>query len=299
MMDDAVDGFDMKVVGAVGVDDAVMVLGQWLDDRPIPLAEVRRSAVQLLDGWREVMASLAAAIEATGSLDQVAATMAAKRGHAAMPRAVRMSQEDRARAHGYLIALVTGQDAELEQREPDRVLLERMLGLRSWHAGGIAGAAGLGLDARDLELVRPEEHAALQVKASSDDELEYACSLTQLLIDWLPVLAPMLLAEFGAKGRVFEDLIQGALADPPPAVLALLVVGVLRGLVASEQAPAELRRRRDALAAGTVDIELLELVPRAERQRAFEGLPARRQRRIRAAVVMRKRSARSIDVAAD
>jgi hypothetical protein len=287
MMDDAVDGFDMTMVGSVGVDDAVTVLGQWLDDRPIPLAEVRRSAVQLLDGWREVMVSLAAAIEVTGSLDQVAATMAAKRGHAAIPRAVRMSQDDRARAHGYLIALVTGQDAELEQREPDRALLERMLGLRSWHAGGIAGAAGLGLDARDLGLVRPDERAALQVEGSSDDELDYARSLAQLLIDWLPVLAPMLLAEFGAKGRVFEDLIQGALGDPPPAMLALLAVGLLRGLVASEQAPAELRRQRDALVAGTVDIELLELVPRGERRSAFDDLPARRQRYIRAALATR------------
>jgi hypothetical protein len=286
-MDDAVDGFDMTTVEAVGADDAVTVLGQWLDDRPIPLAEVRRAAVQLLDGWREVMVSLAAAIEATGSLDQVAATMAAKRGHAAMPRAVRMSQDDRARAHGYLIALVTGQDAELEQRALDRALLERMLGLRSWHAGGIAEAAGLGLDARDLRLIRPDEHAVLQVEASNDDELNYARSLTQLLIDWLPVLAPMMLAEFGAKGRVFEDLIQGALGDPPPAMLALLAVGLLRGLVASEQAPAELRRQRDALVAGTVDIELLELVPRGERQRAFDDLPARRQRYIRAALATR------------
>ncbi len=293
-MADAVDGSEVAIPNVVDIDEAVEILALWLGDQRIPPADVRRAGLQLIGAWHEMTTSLAATIQGDGSLDEVAATMAAMRGNAAIPRVVRMSQGERARAYGYLIALVTGLDGELRLREADYPSLERMLGLRSGRSGGLAEAAEVGLDSRDVAMIRPDMDATRRILCSSDDELEHARLLAQLLVDWMPVLAPVLLAEFGAKGRAFEELVRGALTDPPPTLIALLAVGLIGALAVSGPEPVELRRRQDELASGSVDLELLELLPRGDRQRVIDHLPLRRRKRIEAEVRRRVSTSRSL-----
>jgi hypothetical protein len=261
-----------------GPVEAVATLTRWVDDGPVSPAEARRAVLDVIAHWDNDVASIAEQVRGGESpLDEVGATIAAMRGEAGMPRVVRMPQAERTRAVAYLIAAAIGLRDELGAREADHVLLERMLGMRSWHAGGLAEATNIGVDVDDLMLLRSGEDAVRAVAACSDEELEHARLLAQLVADWSMPLTVMMLAEFGAKAGAFVELVRTSLGDGLGALGIVLAVRLVVAVALNRPEPDEMRKFREQIASGAIDLELLQQFPRGDRQELFRQLSARRQ----------------------
>lgn len=280
------------MAGSEGVDEpaADAMVCTWIDEERTSPERMRRALRDFLEQWSTTAAALSPSrANAPEAIDDLAHTLASMRGHAVVPRVVRMPLADRARAYGYLVALFINSEIETERRRAGRTSLERMLGLRTGHAGGLAEAASLGLDPRDVSMLLASDELHEIVASSSDQELEYARLLVQLLVDWLPLLIPSFLSEFGAKGAALEELVGHVFKEPPsPELCSALAVRVLAAIRRQRIQTIELQRNVRDLTAGVLDVELLKLLPKSERQSAMARLPERRQMRIAAGLRARR-----------
>ena len=194
-------------------------------------------------------------------IDALGRQLAGKRGSAAIPRAVRMTADERAKAHAYMLAVEFGLDTEVERRAPDAMVFERMLGLRSGQGGGLAATlepAG-GID--DLIALPPSARMRDAIASASVAEFELARRMGGFLQVGIPSLVPWLLAEEGPKAKPFARIIEATFADVAPRAIALFVIVTLTKLHANARTEDDIRDAMKALAPGSMEVALLELLP--------------------------------------
>jgi hypothetical protein len=184
-------------------------LSAWIDGDDIPLLDVRRILGTVAEQCAEAARSvIPEGVDRSEAIDQLAAILAASRSNSIVPRVARMSLADRTDGCGYFLAIIAGPDSEVERRHEDAEHFERMIGLRTGHAGGLAEAASLHVDPQDLAPLRATGGLRDAIAGSTDDELELARLAVVIFRDWVPLLMPMLTAQFGAKGVGMEKLVR-------------------------------------------------------------------------------------------
>lgn len=247
--------------------DALAVLAAWIDDHPTPPAVVRRILCDLVDG----LATAAAEVP-----EGTAASMAAARSYAVVPRVVRQSLAERTSGHRYLLELLTGE----EPSNGDRVAFERMIGLRSGRGGGLTSMLGLGVEPADVDFLHAPEATRKAIAESTDEQLELVRLVVQFFADWMPALLPVLLGDAGPKGEAFGELVrEHTLAAPVEAPVAL-VLPILARITSRPLPSEELGQLTDAFESGTVGLGILDELPPGERRRVADGLPDRVRRRL-------------------
>lgn len=173
----------------------------WVEGFAIELETVRKALGEVVDAATSAFRrELGPAESRSSTIDLLARKLAAMRSRAPIPRVVRMRSGERARAYGYMLALVSGDRAELEQRKDDAMLLDRMLGLRSGHGSGLAELSPLtgelvqalpGISAKEVQHV---------IGSASEEEYEFVRLLARSLLLWVPMLLPLMRSSPGREG---------------------------------------------------------------------------------------------------
>jgi hypothetical protein len=222
----------------------------WLDGFPIDLDTVRASLGGFLGRWSMMIAlEIAGAEEATESamVDALAHKMARMRGKHALPRPSRMRLEDRERACGYLVAAIFGLEEELERREVDLPHLERLLGLRHGHGGGLSPLLGLGDRGEGVARLPTPDRARQALAVTQVDELELVRRGLQLFAFVLPTALPILFADEPVKAQGVIELAEEVFTDPAPALLSFLVLVLVVSVGGKQVAPEDLRGHLESL----------------------------------------------------
>jgi len=177
---------------------------------------------------------------------------------------------------------------EISRRTDDRVLLERMLGLRSGRAGGLA--APLGINQDPLRIPRLPSPARLHeiLNTAPEEELEFVRRLAHLLVVWMPLLMPGLVDDYGAKADAFLSVMSALGAEQGPQFHAFAVLAFLVGIHAQTPSVDELRNQLQTFTPAAINIELLASLPTERRTDAFNSLPPTDQRHIAEAVRTRR-----------
>jgi len=247
-----------------------ILLALWLEGFPICPERVRRALAGFVSGWEKMIVTETAGSgpgEEAALVDGLARRVARMRGEPAFPRAARMRLSEREAACGYMLATVLGLDEEIARRESDLVHLERMLGMRSGHDGGLSAQLGLREPGgAAMRLPTPTEVRAA-IEEASAMELEFVRRVVYVLLFWLPPLLPVLLGDQAVKAAHLVDLVTEIFTDPPPAAFPFLVAVPLVLLHAKDPAIVELQTHLDSLDPSAVGGELAKLVATAKSAR--------------------------------
>jgi hypothetical protein len=238
-----------------------VLLALWIEGFEIELDYVREALVRFVDRWDAMIKAEVAGTskEDEGALvDSLARKFARMRGEAGLPRGSRMRLSDRERACGYLVAAMFGMNDELAKRETDLPHLERLLGIRRGHDGGLSPELGLkNGDAQVARLPTPEE-AREPVQTARPYELEFVRRVIRVFLVVLPAVLPALLADQAAKAVDVIDFARRSFTDSPPALFPFMVTVFLVSLRAKELALEDLREPMDALDPSAITQEVME-----------------------------------------
>jgi DNA-binding transcriptional MerR regulator len=238
-----------------------ILLALWVEGFEIELDQVREALLRFVERWGAMIKAEVAGTskeDEEALVDALARKFARMRGEAGLPRGSRMRLSDRERACGYLVAAMFGMDDELSRREADIPHLERLLGIRRGHDGGLSPELGLKTaDAQVARLPTPEE-AREPVQAAQPYELEFVRRVIRVFLVVLPALLPTLLADQAAKAVDVIDFARRSFIDPPPALFPFMVTVFLVSLHAKELAPEELQDSLNALNPDAITKELME-----------------------------------------
>lgn len=227
-----------------------VAVGLWLDGFPIEAQTVRASLGGFLSRWSAMIASeIAGARELpeAAMVDGLAHKMARMRGKHALPRPSRMRLADRERACGYLIAALFGMASELDRREPDLPHLERMLGLRHGHGGGLSPLFGLGDRGEGVARLPTPDRARKALAGARAEELELVRRGLQVFAFVLPTALPILFADEPVKAQGVIQLAEEAFTDPAPALLSFLVLVLIVSVAEKEVTPGDLGGHLESL----------------------------------------------------
>jgi hypothetical protein len=256
----------------------------WVEGFEIDLGGVRDSLRSLLD--REAAAAKREpwpSDDLSTAIDLMAGSAARMRGRAPFPRVVRMTQKDRTRACAYALALMSGDQQEVERRSEDARLFERMLGLRSGHAEGLAAELSPlnGMNIGHLQKLMSVEHIGEVIDTASVEEYEIVRLIGRAMLLWLPMLVPVMRQLAGQKGAPLADAALEMFGDPAAEAYVVSTVGMLVSVHAKAHAGEEIR----SLLAGTtpraIDSELFSLIPVEMRDILFRQLPAHQQEHLK------------------
>jgi hypothetical protein len=199
----------------------------WVEGFEIDLDEVRASIASVAHFfWRGMMRDVDAD-DPSKALDPLARTLATKRGKAGIPRIVRMSTEDRTRACALALAYLLNLKEEIDRRKDDLVLLQRMLGLRSGHGGGLAVALELDQEPTLIPPLPSPSYVEAILSSAPEEELELARRFARMIVVWIPLVLPMLAESHGDKARPMIELGTQLFADLPPQFHAFAVTASL------------------------------------------------------------------------
>lgn len=239
---------------------AFCAVALWVEGFPIRASVVRGAILESAAVWQEgVEAALGAGSAADQTIDALAGEMARKRSNAPIPHLSRMRLVDRERAYGYLFAVMLGPDEQMNARSGDLKHLERLLGLRRGHGGGIADEFSLKeADGFGTRLRKPAARSII-IRATNV-ELEFARRLIGMTVEWLPRLAEALFADQAVKSLDLTALVQNWLADPPAEVMALMAIDILVTLDERQPSDADLRTAVGSLSPSAVTEEFSSML---------------------------------------
>jgi hypothetical protein len=211
-------------------------------------------------------------------------------GRTAIPRLARMTADERIRACAYALAFAFNAEEEIERRKDDAPLLERMLGFRHGRGGGLASIVPLDENTLRVAGFRPPSELHAMLDSATDDEFEFVRRLLHAAVVWMPLLVPQFIAQFGEKAKPVGELARKLFADLPPEHYAFAATAMLASLQAKGHPADELRRQLGQVTQGTINLEMLSVLPSEERRSAFKQLPDQDQRDA-AGELMRRRAA--------
>lgn len=269
----------------------VILIGLWVDGFDIRSDDALAAMVRIVDSFsREMLGELGGAEDKSAALERLAHKLASKRGRGGLPRVVRMPASERTRAVAFMLAHLLDLEEEIANRAGDRVLLERMFGLRSGHAGGFA--AMLGTDQDPMRIPRLPSRAKLQemLRAASEEEVELVRRVAHVLVVWIPLLLPSLVDEYGAKAARFQDFMSALGTDPGPDLHAFAAITILMSVHIQAPSIDELRSQLRTFTPAAVNLELLDGIAVERRGEAFTGLPQRDQDELADALRVRRAS---------
>jgi hypothetical protein len=245
----------------------------WVDGFEVGLDGVRCSLAAFVDSWaRALDREVGDTRDQSARIGALARRVAGKRGLGALPRKVRMSAAERERACGYGLALMLGAEEEIARRREDAVLLERMLGFRSGRGDGLAAVMPLDEDTLRMARLPSPERVHAVIAAAPAEELEYVRRILNAILVWLPLVMPVILAEYGAKAVALIDVAADVFEDPQPQYYAFAVLALLISLHAKAHAVEDLRAELANMSATTINREMLEMLPEAQRASAIRRL---------------------------
>jgi hypothetical protein len=252
--------------------DAVRV-ALWVEGFPIKLDSVRQALGSLVDTASSTFQrELGSPKDRSATIEVLAKKLASMRGRAPYPRVVRMRSDERARAYGYMLALASGDQIELERRKEDAQLLERMIGLRSGHNDGLAHLSPLNTKIGRLLPHLSAEYIRAVVASAGEEEYELVRLLVRTLLLWLPMLLPLMRSSTGSKGIAIFDAAQELFRDAPAEVHEVITIGMLVSLQVKAPEPGAIRDLLAGMSLGTIDAEMLTLIPTETRNEAFKRM---------------------------
>lgn len=277
----------------------LLTLALWIDGFAIETGTARSALLSFARRWaagaeRELVRAAKNATTLDSAIDARAAELARLRGRAPVPKTVRMTLDQRARAYGYALSLMLGVDEEIERREADAELTERMLGLRRGPSGGLAVTLGLGIAS---EIIQPRS-AELAIESANDVELEFARRLTQIFLTLMPTLLPVMRATEGDKARDFTTFARVVFENGDRELEAACLMALVARLGQARVAPAELERALAEVESPAIGAELLLATPPAMRQHALARLAPGERRRTLEYITGRRAPAGASDQAA-
>jgi hypothetical protein len=251
----------------------LILIALWVDGFDIPTYRARDAMVRIIDSFfSELLGELDHTDDMSAALDRCAHKLASKRGRGSLPRVVRMSAAERTHAVAFMLAHLLDLDEEIARRAEDRVLLERMFGLRSGHAGGLA--ALLGLDEDPILIPRLPSPARLReiLDSAPEEELEFVRRVAHMFVVWIPLLMPSFIDQHGAKATQFLEVMRALDTGPNPEFHAFAAITFL--VVINTQTPSlDYFRQLQTFTSTAVNLELLANIPAERRAEAFKGLP--------------------------
>lgn len=255
----------------------------WVEGFEIDQDSVRDSLRSLLD--REAAAAKREpwpAEDLSTAIDLLASSAARMRGRAPFPRVVRMTQKDRTRACAYALALMSGDQQEVERRSDDAKLFERMLGLRSGHAGGLAAELSPlnGMNISRLQQLISVEHIGEVIDTASAEEYELVRLIGRAMLLWLPMLLPVMRQLAGQKGAPLVDAGLEMFGDPAAEAYVVSTVGMLVSLHAKAHAGEEIRSLLAGITPGAIDSEIFSFIPAEMRDTLFRQLPSHQRKHL-------------------
>jgi len=240
-----------------------ILVALWIDGFAVEPERVRDALGRFAGRWSAMIEDEAAGSEEEGeaeAVDRLARQIARMRGAAALPRITRMRLGDREAACGYMVASILGLEEEVRRREADLPHLERMLGMRSGHDGGLSATMGLrDQDGEAAPLLPNIGQACAAIAAAKPAELELVRRIVGLTVVLVPVVLPMLLADQPAKAAHLVEVARELFTDPPPAAFSFVVIVFLTLLRAKEPALEDLEAHIGALQPRSVAHELRAL----------------------------------------
>ncbi len=246
----------------------------WIEGFHMELDDVRAALKILVIGAATaIRREIHSAGDLSTNIDRHARKLAAMRGRAPFPHVVRMHQEERERAYGYLMALAAGDARELERRRDDARSLERMLGLRSGRGQGLAHLSPL---ETMLQLAREwfsAERLCAVVDARGAEDYEFVRFLARALLLWMPLLVPLMGTALGSKAVPLVDASKALGPDVPAEVAAALVLTMLVSLEIKGTSPEQLDDLLADMDPGSIDREMLSLITPAAARTALASLP--------------------------
>lgn len=238
-----------------------ILLALWVEGFEIEPDDVREALVRFVGRWEAMIEA-----EITGTLqgeealvNAIARKIARMRGAASLPRLSRMRLKDRERACGYLVAAMFGMEDQLARREGDLPHLERMLGFRRGHDGGLSSMVGLkDAEGRIAGLPTPAQ-ARESVRTARPIELELARRVVQVFLLVLPAVLPDLFADEAVKALDVVTFARRYFTEPRPGLFPFLVTVFLVSLHDKEPEMEELREHLGALELDAVGRELARI----------------------------------------
>lgn len=227
-----------------------ILIALWIEGFPIEMDRVREALIRFVERWEEMIkAELAGSSKGNDEavIDALARKVARMRGKEGLPRLSRMRLEDRERACGYIVAAMFGMEDELAKREGDLPHLERLLGFRRGHGGGLSPMLGLKDSQGQVARIPTPEEARRSIEAAKPYELEFGRRVVQVFTMLLPALLPILFADQAVKAVAVVDFAKQAFAEPPPALFPFLITVFVVSIRAKEPALEELQEHLEAL----------------------------------------------------
>jgi DNA-binding transcriptional MerR regulator len=242
------------------LDEVLVAL--WVEGFEISPDRVREALSRFVERWEEMIEAEVSGSSKKGEaafVDALARKFARMRGEASLPRLSRMRLEDRERACGYLVAAMFGMDDELAKREEDVPHLERLLGLRRGHDGGISPLLGLKDGMNQMARLPTPAETREPIRTAQPEELELVRRIIQLFLFVFPQALPALFADQAAKAVDIIDFARSSFTEPPPPFLPFLATVFLVSLRAKDPVSADLRAHIDALDPDIVRHQLTQL----------------------------------------
>jgi hypothetical protein len=250
------------------LDEVLVAL--WIEGFEIKLDRVREALVRFVERWDAMIQAEVAGTskgDEEAVVDALARKFARMRGEASLPRLSRMRLSERERACGYLVAAMFGMEEELAKREADLPHLERMLGLRRGHGGGISATVGLNDAKGNVARLPAPAQAREAVRTAQPIELELARRGVQVFLFVLPAALPALFANEAVKAVDVVDFVRRSAAEPPPALFEFLLTVFLVSLRAKEPAMEELQAQLGAMEPNAFRQGLAELLSAEEAEK--------------------------------
>ena len=172
-----------------------------------------------------------------------------------------------------MIALLAGDVNELDRRPTDAAALERMLGLRTGHDGGLAHLSPV----EDLVAAAREQLSVDRLHALIDDrtseDYEFVRLLARTLMLWMPLLIPAMGALIGSKAVALVDAAAELGSETPAEVGAVLVLAMLVSLELKSTSSEQISGFLAELDVNAIDSELLSLITPARARAELARLP--------------------------
>jgi DNA-binding transcriptional MerR regulator len=242
------------------LDEVLVAL--WVEGFEISPDHVREALSRFVDRWEEMIEAEVSDSSEQGEaafVDALARKFARKRGEASLPRLSRMRLEDRERACGYLVAAMFGMENELAKREEDVPHLERLMGFKRGHDGGLSPLLGLGDEVGKMARLPTPAEARTPIRTARPEELELVRRIIQLFLFVFPQALPALFSDQTAKAVDIIDFAHKSFTKPPPTLFPLLATVFLVSLRAKDPAPEDLRTHIDALDPSIVRQQLAKI----------------------------------------
>jgi hypothetical protein len=252
----------------------LILIALWVDGFDVQPGHARDAMIRIIDSFfAEMLGELGTTEDMAAAIDRFARRLASKRGRGGLPRVVRMTAAERTRAVAFMLAHLLDLDEEIARRADDRVLLERMFGLRSGHAGGLA--ALLGIDDEPILIPRLPSPARLRdiLQDAPEEELEFVRRVAHMLAVWVPLLMPSFVDEYGANATQFREVMSALDAGPTPELHTFAAVTFLVAIHSQTPSLDHLRRQLETFTSTGVNLELLANLRAERRVDAFKSLP--------------------------